>query len=232
MEKKDFIEWARKLAVTYHANAAVAQQLSQIDLIAIVGPTGVGKTTLIEKMNVPYVISDVTRPQRAGEKDGQEYNFRSDYFNILDEIKKGEYAQFLVAKNDEFYGSRAIGYPASGPAAMAVIAKAIPGFRQLGFRKVIPIYILPPSYVEWLHRIGKDRAVDIDARMMEARESLPLAMADPAYHLVLNDNLDQAVEELKTIIAGGEVGEHRKALARESADLLYGRLGIEDGLLG
>ncbi len=231
MEKKDFIEWTRKLAVNYRANTQVLKQLSQIDLIALVGPTGVGKTTIIEKLDLPYVLSDVTRMPREGEKDGHEYYFRNDYLGMLDEIKAGNFAQFLVSRGDEFYGTRGISYPFSGAATMAIVASAIPVFRKLGFRKVVPIYILPPSYIEWLHRIGAGRSQDLSSRMMEARESLPMAMADPAYHFVLNDDLEMAINEVKTIIAGGEVHQHRKELARSSADLLFGRLGIEDDLL-
>ncbi len=231
MEKKDFIEWAAKLAATYRANDAVRQQLSQVDLVAIVGPTGVGKTTIIEKLNLPYVLSDVSRTPRDGEKDGHEYYFRKDYLQILEEIKAGLYAQFLVSKSGEFYGTRASSYPASGPAVMAIIASAIPVFRALGFRKIIPIYVLPPSYIEWMHRIGTGRALDIDARMSEARESLPLAMNDPAYHFILNDDLELATQEVLTIISGGQISQHRKELAHSSADLLFGRLGIDDTLL-
>lgn len=232
MEKADFIEWVRKLAPGYRANASVLRQLSQVDLIALVGPTGVGKTTIIEKLGLPYVVGDVTRPKRDGEKDGQEYHFRTDYFRMLEEIKAGDYVQFLVAKNGEFYGSRALGYPSSGSAAMAVIASSLPLFRSLGFRRVVPIYILPPSYVEWLRRIGSGRATDITARMSEAKESLPIALADPDYTFILNDDLGLALEEVRTVIGGGKISEHRDKLARESADLLFGRLGIDDGLLG
>ena len=231
VEKKDFIEWATKLAAGYHPSEAVRQQLAQVDLIALVGPTGVGKTTIISRLGIPYIASDVTRPQRDGEKNGHEYFFRSDYYDILKEIKAGEYAQFLVAKNGEFYGTRASSYPPSGPAVMAIIASAIPTFRTLGFRKVIPIYILPPSYIEWMHRIGTDRVPDFAARMSEARESLPMAFADPSYHLVLNDSLDNAVAEVQAIIAGQPVPQHRIDLARSSADQLFGRLGIDDDLL-
>ncbi len=227
MEKKDFTEWVRKLQIGYTPNDSVVSQLASLELIALVGPTGVGKTTIIEKLGIPYVQSDVTRSPREGEKDGHEYHFRSDFYEILDEIKAGEFAQFLIAKNGEFYGTRARSYPSSGVATMAILASVIPLFRKLGFKKIIPIYILPPSYVEWMRRIGSGRSLDLSERMSEARESLPLALSDPAYHFVLNDDLAMAVNEVLAIARGGRVTEHRDQLARSSADLLFGRLGIE-----
>ena len=228
MEKKDFIEWAIKLAPTYQANDTVRAQMANIDLIVLVGPTGVGKTTIIEKLDFTYVLSDVSRPPREGEKNAHEYYFRNDYYQILDDIKAGLYVQFIVAKNDEFYGTRASSYPNEGPAVMAILASAVPNFRNLGFRQVIPIYILPPGYAEWMHRIGTGRSVDLGARMKEASESLPIALADPKYHFVLNDDLELAVSEVKTILGGGQISQHRSELARSSADLLFGRLGVDD----
>lgn len=231
MNKEDFIQWATKLQVNYQANEAVRAQLAGIDLVALVGPTGVGKTTIIEKLDLPFVASDVTRVPREGERNGHEYFFRDDYYNMLDEIKKGQYVQFLIARSGQFYGSRASSYPAIGTATMAVVASAIPLFRQLGFKSILPIYVLPPSYVEWMRRIGTGRALDLDARMNEARESLPMAMKDPAYHMVLNDDLDLAVSEVKALIAGQKLSQHRHELAHSSADLLFGRLGVNDDLL-
>jgi hypothetical protein len=67
--------------------------------------------------------------------------------------------------------------------------------------------------------------------MKEAAESLPAALADPEYRFVLNDDLDLALKEIQTIISGGVISEHRDQLARSSADLLFGRLGVDDNLL-
>jgi len=231
MQKEDFIQWARKLESTYVANSDVLARLAQVELIALVGPTGVGKTTIIEKLGLPYVPSDVTRTPRGQEKDGHEYHFRTDYFNIIEEIKRGEYVQFLISNYGEFYGTRATSYPQSGPATMAVIARTIPKFKRLGFKKIKPIYILPPGYAEWMHRIGTGRVHDLQGRMAEAAESLPMALADPEYTFILNDDLDTAVQEIQTVINGGSISEHRNQLARSSADLLFGRLGVSDDLL-
>ena len=229
MDKQSFIEWARKLRGSYRPNPQVLEQLAQIDLITLVGPTGVGKTTIIQKLGMPYVLSDVSRSPRGDEKDNEVYHFKTDYLQMLNEIKSGNYAQFLVGHNNEFYGTHISAYPPSGAATIAVIASALADIRMVGFKKVVPIYILPPGYAEWMHRIGTGRAHDIQARMAEARESLPMAFADSEYHFVLNDDIELAVAEVHSIIDGGSITEHRAALARSSADQLFGRLGIDDG---
>ncbi len=71
MEKKDFIQWARKLQQGYQVSEQTKQQLAQVDLLAIVGPTGVGKSTIIKEIGLPYVMSDVSRAARDDEKNHQ-----------------------------------------------------------------------------------------------------------------------------------------------------------------
>ena len=48
-------------------------------IIAIVGQSGCGKTTLVEhlknKCNIPTIVSHTTRPMRIGETDGVEHWF-------------------------------------------------------------------------------------------------------------------------------------------------------------
>lgn len=228
MDKSEFITWAKNLASSYKASEAVRDQLSRVRLVAFVGPTGVGKTTIIKKTGLPYVRSDVTRDPRATEKDGREYNFRTDYSTILEDIKQGNFVQFVINQNGEFYGTRASEYPQGGNCTMSIIARAVPQFRSLGFASVLPIYVLPPSYVEWMKRIGQVRSADLQARFSEARESMPIALEDPTYHFVLNDNIDDAMKDVNLIIQGEPVSEHRSSLARQTAELLIGRLGDGD----
>lgn len=228
VNKDDFLLWVRKLQETYKPSEAARQRLAQIDLLAIVGPTGVGKTTLINELGVPTVLSDVTRPMRPGEKNNQNYHFRTDYLEILNEIKAGQFVQFLVSDAGDFYGTRVDSYPSAGWCVMAVYATAIPLFRTLGFRRVLPVYIMPPGYVEWMRRIGQQRTGDLDARIAESITSLKLALVDPDYRFVLNDDVKLAVTDLQTILAGDEPYEHRSRLARETADILLERLGDQD----
>jgi len=228
MDKKDFIEWARKLQQSYQASEDVKSKLAKVDLLAIVGPTGVGKTTLINQLKIPSVLSDVTRDLRQGEKNNLNYHFREDYLDILKEIKTGEFAQFVVSNSEDFYGTHVNAYPEQGWCSMAIFATAIPDFRNLGFRKVVPIYIMPPGYVEWMRRIGELRAGDLNVRIAESIVSIRTALVDPAYLFVLNDNTELALKDINAIMTGDQVDEHRARLARESADILLERLGDQD----
>lgn len=228
MQKEDFIEWARKLQPGYRASEEVKAQLSQVDLLAIVGPTGVGKTTLINELKLPVVLSDVTRPMRPEEKNNQNYRFRTDYIEILKEIKSGQYAQFVISGSGDFYGTHNDAYPHEGWCTMAIIATAIPSFRDLGFRNVKPIYIMPPGYVEWMRRIGELRAGDLDIRIAESITSIKTALRDSEYHFVLNDSIEAAIQDIRDIMAGKEPDEHRSRLARETGDVLLERLGDQD----
>jgi len=228
MEKADFIQWAKKLSANYMPSQQTIKDLAHIDLIAIVGPTGVGKSTIINKLDIPYVMSDTTRAPRPDEKNGRNYTFRADYLDIIKDIKNGDYVQFIVSKYDEFYGTRRAHYPESGPCTMAVVADVIPQFRNLGFKSVKSIYIMPPSYVEWMRRIGGVRSTDLLGRINEARQSILLALDDDQYTFVLNDDLEAAVNDVVDIINGNTVNEHRAQLAYDTADIILEHIGEEE----
>lgn len=229
MDKRDFIIWVTKLADSYQISPQLRVELASIDLIALVGPTGAGKSTIIQSLDdIPFVASDVTRPLRPEEKKDKDYYFREDFLEILNDIKTGKYVQFLVSKSGEFYGTRRSSYPDSGPCVMAIIASAIPVFRKLGFRSVRPVYVTPPSYVEWMRRIGGNSRDDLLARIAEARESLGMAAGDPDYQFVLNDDINLAAEDVRAIARGQRLEGRRSELARATVDILLDRVGETD----
>jgi guanylate kinase len=225
MEKSDFIAWASKLQHNYKPSQSVINRIASIEMIAIVGPTGVGKSTIIESLDIPVVLSTVSREKRPGEKDKRSYRFAHDYLKIIDEIKQGNFVQFLVSESGEFYGTHIDDYPRSGKCLMAIFANAINHFKSIGFKQVIQIYIMPPSYVEWMRRIGGVRTKDLLIRISEARNSILLALEDEKYHFVLNDDLNLALQDIRRVLDNEEIDAHRTELAVGTADILLEHIG-------
>src|SRR5688500_15702796 len=68
-------------------------------LIVLVGPSGVGKSTisrlLADKVNVSYTVSATTRPRRPNEENGKTYDHvdHKEFYRRLDNDEFLEYAQ-------------------------------------------------------------------------------------------------------------------------------------------
>lgn len=229
MDKHTFIQKAALMQPLYQPSQVVRTQLSQVDLIAVVGPTGAGKTTIMEHSGIPFVTSDVTRLARKGEDNGVDYNFRSDYDKMMQELETGEFVQYVVNPNGEFYGTKASSFPASGPCTMAIVATAVPLFMKLGFKMVLPVYILPPNYGEWMHRISSHHDKDLPSRLVEAKTSMETALAAGNFHFIINDDLLTACQQFRDIAQGNFGDSQHQGMARDAVLKLL--TGIEDSNL-
>ena len=209
--------------MTYRPNPDVIRQVSHINLLAVVGPTGAGKSTVSRQTGLPFVVGDTTRAPREGEVHGRDYNFRSDLHSLLEEVERGEFVQFVIERDTEFYGTKVSSFPGSGVCVMSIIASSMPRFMSIGFGSVAPIYIIPPSNSEWMRRIASHHEKDLEARLMEAKESLNIALSNPQYIFIVNDDLPKTVEAMRQI-ANGQVDHTESARARTSANILLEQL--------
>lgn len=178
------------------------------NLFVIVGPSGVGKGTLIKRLieRVPYFflsISATTRSPRNGEKDGVNYHFLSrDEFE-----KKIEQKDFLewASIYGNYYGTLKNKVEEKLSLPIDVILEIdIQGARQImksSGSDTLYIFIKPPSEEVLKKRLtdrGTENGEEIEKRLSVAIEELK--SESEFKYVVVNDDLDVAVDNLVDII--------------------------------
>lgn len=225
MTRDEFLKSVPGLVKDYQASAQVLAHIKYVDLLMIVGGTGVGKTSIIKRLGVPYVLSDTTRPIRPWEINGLDYFFRTDYDQLLNEIKERKFVQVNIFSTGDFYGTRASAFPELGFAVYAVVAEKITEFRKLGFNETICAFVTPPSFTVWMEWLEKNNFErdQLVRRLAEARRSYQFALSDHNTSFILNDELDQAVRQTNELL-NGKRNMDRENRARESAEQIYKEL--------
>ena len=184
-------------------------------LIVLCGPAGVGKSTisrlLAERMNVWYTVSATTRPKLPGDEKGKTYDHidRAEFFRRLDSDQFLEYAQVY----GDYYATPklpAMDYMATGRDVLLEID--VQGAMQVRhhYPDALLIFILPPDEPTLLQRLtdrGRDSAEDINKRFRAAKREIHMAKGSRAFdYMVINDNLEKAVEEIVKIIRHKRAG--------------------------
>jgi guanylate kinase len=178
-------------------------------LIVLVGPSGVGKSTiskmLADRLDVAYIVSATTRPKQPGDEIGKEYDHVSpdEFFRRLDNDEFLEYAQV----HGNYYGTPkhpALDYLYQGKDVLLEID--VQGALQVRYQypEALLIFILPPNGPTLMQRLndrGRDQAEDMEKRYRAARREIHMAKGSRAFdQMVINDSLDRAVEELTKLI--------------------------------
>jgi guanylate kinase len=225
--REEFLQQLPELVKNYKPATDVVKHVADLNLLMVVGPSGSGKTTLMRKIGLRYVVPETTRAPRANEQEGVDFVFRTDYSRIVEDIKNGQYVQVVVDSGGDLKATRSDAYPKGGDVMMAVVAEAVPAFRQLGFKNTISAFITPPSYSEWQTRIGahhlsKDQEIK---RLEEAERSLIFALSDDQMHFILNDEVESAADQLKKLFEG-QVDIARETEAKEKAQYLLSQSKI------
>jgi guanylate kinase len=179
-------------------------------LIVVSGPSGAGKTSVMrlvyQTCPVPLVrsVSATTRPPRAGETDGIDYHFLpSEEFEAR--RQGGDFIEsFQVFGQGHWYGTLRSEVTTGLAAGKWVVleidvqgAQAV--MRQ--FPDAVTIFLRPSSREELEHRL-RGRATETEQAIQRrlAQADRELAAAEKYQHQVINDNLDQAVEDICAIL--------------------------------
>jgi guanylate kinase len=175
-------------------------------LVVLSGPSGVGKDTiaaqLVERGDVIRLTTATTRPQKEGEKDGDNYLFltKEAFCRKLDGGGFLEYAHIF----GHLYGTPFDAVHSSlqqGKTALLLID--VQGARQVRAAALpaLFIFVAPPDTETLKNRLrvrGRESEEELTRRLAEAEREL--AASAEYDHVVINENLDHTVETIKTLI--------------------------------
>ncbi len=171
-------------------------------------PSGGGKTTLLhclmqDRPDLKLSVSYTTRRPRPGEKDGVDYHYISrDEFR--EKIETGALLEW-----EEVHGSLYGTPKAEAGQNIANLLFDVDTKGALQLRQLHPhttlIFIQPPSLEVLKERLkarGTEDAADLERRLDRFR--LEMAEKDKFDYVIINDNVERAVSELKRIILAEE----------------------------
>jgi guanylate kinase len=199
-------------------SAGIVHDGFNLGVLVVAGPSGVGKSTIIREVlkrnpGWTFSISATTRPLRAGETDGVDYHHvnRVEFQRLIETRGFLEYA--FVFGN--YYGTpRSELERASGQQKHLLIEIDTVGcFSIRAIRPDIPMVgIVPPNLGE-LHRRLESRGTETEESMRERRGNVfaELQRMRGFDFVIVNDELDRAVERMEWIMRVIESGLHHVA---------------------
>lgn len=193
-------------------------------LFILSGPSGVGKGTVRQRLfeqetHLKYSVSATTREKRAGEQEGIDYFYTTkEQFEAM--IQNGElleHAQYV----ENYYGTpRAYVEEQLEKGNDVFLEIEVQGALQVkeNFPEGVFIFLFPPSLEELKNRIiGRGTESDelVRNRLKEAEKEI--SMMSEYDYVVVNDDVDQAVQKIKAVITS----EHCK---RERIEAEYKKI--------
>jgi len=177
-------------------------------VVIVSGPSGVGKSTICKEIGkrLSYIylsVSVTTRPKSEAEVDGQDYWFISER-EFQERINKGLFLEHAKVFGHLYGTPKDKVYEALQDGKAVILEIDVQGARQAKafFPDAIMIFILPPSskvLAERMDNRGREAAEVAEKRLDEAGSEI--AAAWQYYeHMVINEDLQQAVNECVQII--------------------------------
>jgi guanylate kinase len=200
--------------------------MSRGDLFIVSSPSGAGKTTLIRRVledpriggTLHFSVSHTTRPPRTGERDGVEYHFVDEAgFRAIEE--SGGFLEWAVVHGNLYGTSRAEVEPHLEKGLDVLLDIDVQGARQVRSHvpEAVKVIVFPPSR-EVLEARLKARASDapevVRRRLSAARKEME-EWGEFDY-AIINEDLEAAVDELRSILVARRAGKSRRRERLES----------------
>jgi guanylate kinase len=176
-------------------------------LLVLSGPSGAGKGTLVDRLvgarpDCTFSISATTRPRRATEVDGVQYEFVT-----REEFERRRSAGLFLEwaeVHDHLYATP-VRFVDEGVRAGSVVVLDVDVQGGASVRRArqdaVSVFIYPPSVDALRQRLLK-RHTDADAVIETRLKNAPGELAEwrEYDYLVMNDDLEQAVARLTAIV--------------------------------
>jgi guanylate kinase len=204
--------------------------MTQGTLFIVSAPSGAGKTSLVKALReslsgFTVSISHTTRAQRPGEEHGRDYFFVTrPEFERMNEA--GEFLEHARVFDNHYGTARSTVEAALAQGQDVLLEIDWQGARQI--RMLMPdclsIFILPPSRKALEERLtarGQDDPEIIARRMQDAISEM--SHYGEYDYLVVNDDFEQALTELRSIIIATRLTMARQA--EKHREMISGLLG-------
>ena len=176
-------------------------------LFVLSAPSGTGKTTICTRVrkrvpDIVFSISCTTRAPRAGEREGVDYYFVSQG-EFERKIEADQWAEWARV-HDNYYGTSAQFLEAAIARRQTVLLDIdVQGAAQIRKRypDCVTVFIMPPSLEALRARLETrqtDDAATIARRLANAEKEI--AEKDLYRHIIVNDDLQTAVDEMVALI--------------------------------
>jgi len=195
-------------------------------LFVVSAPSGGGKSTVIERLrkddpSLGYSVSATTRPPRAGEVHGKSYYFFSDA-EFDDLIRKQSFYEWAHVHNRRYGTLRHVVDAELAQGHDVLLDIDVQGGLKIKRTRddAVLIFLLPPSMsvLEQRLRGRKSDSDDVIAvRLANARKELACALAYD--YALVNDNLDEAVSAVRSIVDAERRRAARLTILTEGEDV-------------
>ena len=176
--------------------------------VVLSAPSGAGKTTIAKALvegseDVVFSVSATTRPARDHEVDGVEYRFLSEpKFRAM--IEADEFVEWAQVHGHLYGTSRKALQAALDEGRFLILDIDVQGAMQMRQRvpDVVLVFVIPPSadaLVERLTERGTEGEDTVARRIENARGELE--QASQFDYIVVNDDLEQAIDEVRSIVS-------------------------------
>lgn len=179
-------------------------------VIVISAPSGTGKSTIIHaildrgELDLQFSVSATNRAPRPGEVNGESYHFLSND-EFKEAIANDEFIEWEKVYPGRYYGTLKSEVTSKTEAGHNIVldidVKGALNVKKLYGEKALTLFVMPPSIAALQQRLEHrgTEAPEIIAERV-ARAEFEISLAPEFDAVVVNDELQKAIEETNDVI--------------------------------